>query len=246
MLNGLDIFSGIGGFTVALSEWVKPVAYCENDPYAQSVLLSRMAFGQLPGAPIWDDIYTLDGKRLAGGVDIIYGGFPCQDVSVAGSKVGLGGKRSNSFWQIVRLASETKAPFVFIENTSGVGRFVSTIRNAFEALGYSCRDGYLSCSDLGGPHVRRRWFMLANADSNAIRVQPGRGGWKDRKKERKPNRYSKKAWRKPIPQLCAMDDGAAVSLAEHRVLGNAVVPHQAREAFVRLMGFGEQRPGFTV
>ncbi len=58
-MYGLDLFSGIGGLTLALSEWVQPVAYCELEPYARGVLLSRMADGQLPQAPIWDDVRTL-------------------------------------------------------------------------------------------------------------------------------------------------------------------------------------------
>lgn len=64
MLNGLSLFSGIGGIDVALSEWVRPIAYCEIDPYCQAVLLSRMADESLPNAPIWDDITSLDKARL--------------------------------------------------------------------------------------------------------------------------------------------------------------------------------------
>lgn len=60
MLNGLDLFSGIGGLTLALQEWVRPIAYCENDRYAQSVLLSRIADGELPRAPIFSDVTCLD------------------------------------------------------------------------------------------------------------------------------------------------------------------------------------------
>lgn len=76
MLNGLSLFSGIGGIDVALSDWIRPVAYCEIDPYCQSVLLSRMADGNLSNAPIWDDIRTLSGKDICEPVDIIVGGFP--------------------------------------------------------------------------------------------------------------------------------------------------------------------------
>lgn len=60
MLNGLDLFSGIGGISIALSKWVRPIAYCEIDPYCQAVLLSRMASGELVHAPIWDDVTNLD------------------------------------------------------------------------------------------------------------------------------------------------------------------------------------------
>ena len=81
MLNGLDLFSGIAGLSLALDPWVRPIAYCEIDRYAQGVLLSRMADGQIPVAPIWDDIRTLTAERFGGRgsrteIDIIFGGFP--------------------------------------------------------------------------------------------------------------------------------------------------------------------------
>lgn len=75
MLNGLSLFAGIGGLDVALSGYVRPIAYCEIDPYCQAVLLSRMASNDLDNAPIWDDVKTLNGKDLEA-VDIIVGGFP--------------------------------------------------------------------------------------------------------------------------------------------------------------------------
>src|SRR5690242_16210507 len=101
-MYGLDLFSGIGGITKALDGYVQPVAYCELEPYARGVLASRQSTGHLPIAPIWDDVKNLDGRRLPA-VDIIYGGFPCQDISIAGRGVGLGGERSGLFREIVRL-----------------------------------------------------------------------------------------------------------------------------------------------
>src|SRR4051812_38162099 len=101
-MNGLDLFSGIGGLGLALADWVTPVAYCENDRYAQSVLLSRMASGELLLAPIWDDVRTLTGQQLPR-IDCLYGGFPCQDLSAAGAGRGLAGERSGLYWQIERL-----------------------------------------------------------------------------------------------------------------------------------------------
>lgn len=76
MINSLDLFSGIGGISLALSDYARPIAYCEIDRYAQSVLLSRMADGTIETAPILRDITRLDGRRFRGVVDIIVGGFP--------------------------------------------------------------------------------------------------------------------------------------------------------------------------
>jgi site-specific DNA-cytosine methylase len=74
-MNALDLFSGIGGISIALSEYCRTKYYCEIEPYCQAVLLSRMASGDLDNALIWDDITTLNAGEL-GAVDIIVGGFP--------------------------------------------------------------------------------------------------------------------------------------------------------------------------
>lgn len=110
-MYGLDLFSGIGGLTKSLEGYVIPLAYCEIDAYARGVLLSRMHTRDIPLAPIWDDVSTLRGAMLPR-VDIIYGGFPCQDISVAGRGEGLGGKRSGLFFEIVRLVKEKKTSFL--------------------------------------------------------------------------------------------------------------------------------------
>lgn len=175
-LSGLDLFTGIGGITLALSPWVKPVAYCENDPYAQSVLLTRMHNQHLPYAPIWDDVRTLSGSELPV-VDIIYGGFPCTDISYANTNgAGLGGKRSGLFFEIVRLAQEIQPNFIFLENVPAIRtRGASTVGKELADLGYDCRWHPLSAQEVGANHVRNRWFLLAaHADRLGLRY---RGQW---------------------------------------------------------------------
>src|SRR6185503_4848592 len=105
-MNGLDLFSGIGGLSIALKEWIRPLCYCEIDPYCQAIILNRQFDGLLPRAPIWNDINTIQLRTNGRCVDIIYGGFPCQDISIAGNGKGLEGKRSGLFFQIIRLAKE--------------------------------------------------------------------------------------------------------------------------------------------
>lgn len=168
MLNGLDLFSGIGGISEALSPWVRTVAYCENERCAQRILLSRMYRGEIHQAPIWDDVRNLTGPSVPP-IDIISAGFPCQDISLAGLRAGLAGERSGLFFHVVRLAKETGAPIVFLENVyPGVNKYIPTIRNAFVELGYEFRDGFISAQDVGAPHLRRRWFAVAtNTDSIA-------------------------------------------------------------------------------
>lgn len=182
-INGLDLFSGIGGITLALAPWVRPVAYCESDPYAQAVLISRMRSGDLPVAPIWDDVRTLQAHNLTQPIDIIYGGFPCQDISVAGTGKGLAGKRSGLFFEIVRLVEEIRPTFVFLENVPAIRtRGLSTVVQELSDRWYDCRWQTLSAQEVGAPHKRDRWFMLAaHSDRVRLREQSRGSGRKDGK-----------------------------------------------------------------
>lgn len=178
MLNGLDLFSGIGGIALALGEWVRPIAYCEVDPYAQAVLQTRFESGGLPAAPIWDDIRSLDGLPFRGLVDIIYGGFPCQDLSTAGLGKGLEGERSALFFEIMRLAKEIRPQFIFLENVPAIRkRGLAIVGHELANAGFDCRWSVTSAAEVGAPHIRKRWFLLGHAkskrDQRKIRVLPG-------------------------------------------------------------------------
>jgi DNA (cytosine-5)-methyltransferase 1 len=168
MINGLDLFSGIGGISLALAPWVRPIAYCENDRYAQAVLLSRMRDGGLPRAPIWDDVCTLSPEVFEStDIDIIYGGFPCQDISVAGAGAGLEGERSGLFFEIIRLTRECRPRFVFLENVPALAvRGLDRVFLEFAALGYDARWTIVSAAEMGAPHLRERMWILAHASSS--------------------------------------------------------------------------------
>ena len=184
MLNGLDLFSGIGGISLALQEWVRPVAYCENNHYAQAVLLSRMADGNLPPAPIWDDVTTLDARSLPD-IDIITAGFPCQDISCANQLgTGLEGQRSGLFFEIMRLADEIRPRFIFLENVPAIlVRGLGGLLGEITKRGYDCRWTMLRASDIGANHRRERWFLLAHARSDAERPSHGQAGRGDADQE---------------------------------------------------------------
>ena len=172
-LNGLDLFSGIGGNTLALRRYVRTIAYCEADRHAQSVLLSRMEDGSIERAPIWDDVTTLRGAMFDHPIDIIVGGFPCQDISVAGNGSGLDGERSGLVFEIFRLVGEIKPAFVFMENVPAIRtRGGERVVKELAALGYDCRWDVLSAFDVGAPHKRERWFILAYAKGNRCGKEP--------------------------------------------------------------------------
>jgi DNA (cytosine-5)-methyltransferase 1 len=170
LMNGLDLFSGIGGISLALSDYVKTIGYVEIDKYAQSVLLSRMLEGKIETAPIFRDITRLNGNRLRGNIDIISGGFPCQDISVAGRGAGLAGKRSGLFYEVVRLTEEIRPTFIFLENVPAIRtRGLEQVIKAFTEVGYDCRWTMLTAASVGANHKRERWFLLAH-DANTRRL----------------------------------------------------------------------------
>lgn len=165
LLNGLDLFSGIGGISLALREWVRPIAYCEIDPYCQGVLLSRMADKLLAKAPIWDDIRTFQPFSYC---EIIYGGFPCQDISIAGHGKGLAGERSGLFFEIARLCREIKPRFIFLENVPAITtRGGTAVVREIAKMGYDCRWCVISAASIGAYHKRERWFFLAHSSSRS-------------------------------------------------------------------------------
>ncbi len=238
MLNGLDLFSGIGGMSVALRQWIKPIAYCEIDPYCQGVLLSRISDGSLPNAPIWDNIETLsyDGRNWPG-VDIIYGGFPCQDISIAGYGKGLEGEHSGLFFEIIRLAKEIKPKFLFIENVPAItNRGGLQVVNEIAEMGYDCRWCTISAKEIGAIHKRERWFLLANSNSKSGPRLPS-GEEKVQPLSKLHSEYKEyESFPENESTLLGMDDGIPHKLDRTKCLGNAVVPDQAKKAFKILMG----------
>ena len=161
MLRGLDLFSGIGGITLALSPWVTPVAYCECEAYAQQVLAERIADGSLPKAPVFPDVCRLTAEDV-GEVDIVYGGFPCQDVSSIGTGRGLDGERSGLVFELLRLAEETRCRYVFLENVAVLRRRgLDRVAGRLAEMGFVSRWCTVPATLAGAPHRRERMFILA-------------------------------------------------------------------------------------
>lgn len=228
---GLSLFSGIGALDVALSERVRTIAYCENDRFCQAVLLSKMSIKQLPIAPIWDDVTTLSSAYLPG-VGIIYGGFPCQDISCAGNGMGLEGKRSGLYWEMHRLCKDFRPTFIFIENVPAITtRGGLAVVESLTEIGYDCRWTVLSAKDCGAPHKRERWWLLAH--SKGERCEITRRNVRADEEVPRPPDYD---WWKSEPRISRVDDGTPLRVDRVRALGNAVVPQCAKKAFETLMG----------
>jgi DNA (cytosine-5)-methyltransferase 1 len=162
-LNTFHLFAGAGGGILAdLLLGHNPIGACEIEPYPRNVLLARQADGILPNFPIWDDVATLDGNPWRGSVDVLCGGFPCQDISSAGKGAGISGERSGLWKEYARLIGEMRPRFVFAENspllrTRGLG----VVLKDLASLGYNARWGVLGARDVGAPHKRDRMWVLA-------------------------------------------------------------------------------------
>ena len=164
-MNELALFAGAGGGILGglLHGW-RTVAAVEIEDYPRRVLLQRQADGILPRFPIWDDVRTFDGKPWRGKVDVISGGFPCQDISSAGKGAGIDGARSGLWSEMARIIREVRPRFVFVENSPMLTvRGLGVVLGDLAALGYDARWGVLGARDVGAPHKRDRMWVLAYA-----------------------------------------------------------------------------------
>ena len=164
-MHELALFAGAGGGILGgtLLGW-RTVCAVEIDRYAASVLVARQNNGQLPPFPVWDDVRTFDGRPWRGIVDVISGGFPCQDISAAGKGAGLEGERSGLWADMARIIREVRPRFVFVENSPMlVARGLGQVLGDLAALGYDATWGVFSACSVGAPHTRERLFVLADA-----------------------------------------------------------------------------------
>lgn len=162
-LQVLDLFSGIGGFSLGLERTggFETVAFCEIDPFCRRVLAKHW-----PEVPCYDDVRTLTDDRLAADgitrVDVICGGFPCQDISFAGNGAGLAGARSGLWSEIARLTCELRPQFVCVENvTALLSRGLGVVLRDLAGLGYDAEWQDVSAEDIGAPHPRSREWIVA-------------------------------------------------------------------------------------
>lgn len=175
---------------MGLGNYCRTVLYCEADSHAQAVLLSRMSERKIDIAPICTDVREIKREFIDIPIDIIVGGFPCQDISVAGKGEGLAGERSGLFFEIVRLAEEIQPKFLFLENVSAIRtRGLDRVVQELTEVGYDSRWCMLSAADVGAPHKRERWFLLAYSKSNDGRRRLSDIFDKDAEKCRSKNEY---------------------------------------------------------
>ncbi|MFZ9514707.1 MAG: DNA cytosine methyltransferase [Bacteroidia bacterium] len=240
-MNELHLFAGIGGGILG-GKLLGHTTVCavEINRYCRKVLLQRQRDGMLPKFPIWDDVRTFDGIPWNGKVEIICGGFPCQDISVAGKGKGINGDKSGLWKQMHRIICEIRPKFVFLENSPAIiVRGLESILADLASAGYNAEWGMLGCGDVGGWHSRKRfWLLASNNCSNGIQ----------RDIEKTIYKFKGVPWIKdvrgikdlrtrhdvPKPLICGASDGISNWMDRLKSIGNAQVPLVAAIAFQRL------------
>jgi DNA (cytosine-5)-methyltransferase 1 len=232
----IDTFSGIGGFSLA-ARWlggIETVQFVEREPYCQRILRKHW-----PDVPIHDDICTYEPAR--GSAEIVCGGFPCQDISVAGKQAGIKeGTRSGLFYELMRVVRLVGPRYVVLENVAAItSNGLDVVLGTLAKAGFAAEWACIPAADVGACHRRDRWWCVAYANHQrqqerqpaAITGGQGRAGWGDAPRQLNPD------WRSYLsePVLCRGDDGLSGRVDRLRALGNAVVPQVAMVPLQRVL-----------
>lgn len=174
-LTALHLCSGYGGFELALKTFgTQTVCHVERDPYAAATLVARMEQTRLDPAPIWDDLTTFDGRPWCGRVDLVTAGFPCQPFSTAGQRRGVDDDRW--LWpDIARIISEVRPGIVILENVPQLVRHgLPYVLADLAGLGFDAEWAMFAAADVGAPHLRKRFWLLAYASGTGRSTLTGR------------------------------------------------------------------------
>jgi DNA (cytosine-5)-methyltransferase 1 len=223
----LSLFAGVGGFDLGLERTggFKTVAFCEIDPFARRVLAKHW-----PGVPLYNDVRELSADRLAAdgiAIDVICGGFPCQDISLAGTGAGLAGERSGLWNEYARLIGELRPNYVIVENVSALlGRGLGDVLGHLASLGYDAQWDCIPASYIGALHQRDRIWITAYPNTNGVRPQrlrsPAARAWSEEQFAGLVQDTLLTAV--PAGRSGGVSDGAPDRVHRLKALGNAVVP----------------------
>jgi DNA (cytosine-5)-methyltransferase 1 len=219
-LRVLDLFSGIGGFSLGLDRagGFETVAFCEIEPFPRRVLAKHW-----PEVPCYEDVTSADFSSI-GPVDLVTGGFPCQDVSLAGHGAGLAGERSGLFWQILRAVRMVGQPKLLLENVAALlDRGMGTVLGSLSQIGYDTEWHCIPARYVGAPHGRDRIWIIAHANGSKRRKKSYCGAIGRMGREQQSFPWDSD-WESALSKFRGVDDGLPRSVASTDAYRNAVVP----------------------
>jgi DNA (cytosine-5)-methyltransferase 1 len=250
-MNELHLFAGAGGGILGgILLGHQPCCAVELDEHARKILIERQRDGCLPWFPVWDNVTTFDGTPWKGIAEIVCGGFPCQDISSAGSGKGLEGERSGLWAEMRRIIREVEPEYVFVENSPMLTvRGLGVVLGDLATMGYDAAWGVMGASDVGLWHYRKRIWILAHHHAQRGRSLHRRAAEKQGnmginfKAESPIDRYMDEMERQGIqctahgeqgsmpPYLCRVDDELANPVDRLARIGNGQVPLVAATAW---------------
>lgn len=239
-LRTLHLFAGAGGGILGdLLLGHQPVCAVEINGYCQQVLAARQQDGQIPWFPVFADVTQFDGTPWRGVVDIVAGGFPCQDISVAGRGAGIDGERSGLWSEMARIIREVRPEYAFVENTPALtGRGLYRVLGDLAEMGFDAEWGVLGARDCGAPHRRDRLWILAHADSVSMQrmEQESESSWHKRSTGLHSGAGGIREWHDwpAEPSVGRVAHGVAHRMDRLRALGNGQVPRVVAAAWRRL------------
>lgn len=251
-----EMFAGIGGFGLGLERaGMTVVSQVEVDPACQAVLRRNW-----PGLDLHDDVRTKQWKE--GEADVICAGFPCQDISQAGSRAGLSGSRSGLFWEVVRALRVVRPKFLLLENVAALlRRGMGTVVGTLAESGYDTEWDCIPASHIGAPHLRDRLWAIAfpqHPDTHGKRLHPapfhlvGSPELRDQQKRlsgpmgaplatalARVGPAGGRAWDSE-PQLSRVADGLPADVAAVKQFGNSLCPRISEAIGAALLGVAAQ------
>ncbi len=260
----LDLFAGLGGFSLGLERTggFETIGFVEINPFCQKILKKHW-----PDIPIHDDIKTFKGEQY-GAVDLICGGFPCQDLSIAGSQQGLSAERSGLWFEMLRIIGEIRPKYVIVENVAALrtgkrGDWFRLFLGSLAGIGYDAEWETIHASQVGTPHNRERMWIVAypreigrtyGIFDNLKYEIPTYEEWNISQ-----NIQQRRGWERWLIEASqaddgfisksdffGMDDGLSEELDRIAALGNSIVPQIAQIIGNRIINVAENiKPGFT-
>lgn len=239
-MRELALFAGAGGGILGgtLLGW-RTVCAVELADFPVAVLKARQRDGLLENFPIHRDVRTFDGVPWRGKVDIVSGGFPCQDISTANKKAnGIEGERSGLWKQMARIVGEIRPRFVFLENSPALTyRGLGVVLHDLSEMGYDAEWCVLGADALGAPHHRERFWLLGADPHRFRRKADGIHRPCDDQSDLWPvAEFAQQVdacpvWKNGYPGIQCLADGMAAAMDKFRAVGNGQVPCVAATAF---------------